>query len=126
MSDGKFEPGEMWRERAGRIVLDPEDPRGMPLETPADRRWLWRIEGALAVSAANDTLKQLSADLYAYLAETCGHHWLHSDDSGEPGGGDFGPHRQCLWCNEVVFEGDAANKVARVILGMPQEGERAG
>jgi hypothetical protein len=111
-----IEPGRTWRERAGRGVLDPEDPRGDPLATPTDRRWLWRIQGTLSVSAVNGTQRQLAADLYAYLAETCEHHYLHSE-----GDGDFEPHRQCLWCCEVVFEGEAANKAARVILGMEQE-----
>lgn len=112
-----IESGETWRERAGRIVLDPEDPRGSPLETPADRRWLHRVEGLLAVAATNDTLKQLGADLYAYLAETCDHHYLPYD-------GDelFPPHKQCMWCNEVLFEGEAANQVARAILGPEESG----
>jgi hypothetical protein len=108
-----IEPGGTWRERAGRGVLDPEDPRGNPLATPADRRWLWRVEGTLSVSAVNGTQRQLAADLYAYLTETCEHHYLHSE-----GDGDFEPHDQCLWCSEVEFTGGAANKVAREILGM--------
>lgn len=109
----RIEPGETWRERAGRIVLDPLDAHGAPVATPVDRRWLWRIEGLLAVSATNETQRQLAADLYAYLAETCEHHLRHYDgDEAIP------EHDQCLWCNEVTFAGDAANKVAREILGM--------
>jgi hypothetical protein len=107
-----IEPGETWRERAGRIVLDPQDPHGDPLPTPADRRWLWRIRNTLAVSATNDAQRQLAADLRAYLDETCEHHMLHYD-----GDEAFAPHDQCLWCSEVTFTGEAANKVARVILG---------
>lgn len=111
-----IESGQTWRERAGRIILDSNDPEGNPLATTADRRWLWRIENELAVSAGNDTLRQLGADLRAYLAETCEHHHMHyADFEG------FAPYDQCLWCSEVVFLGDAANKVARAILGM---GER--
>jgi hypothetical protein len=108
-----IEPGETWRERAGRSVLDPEDPHGNTLATPADRRWLWRLAASLAVSATNDTQRQLAADLYAYLLETCEHHWLHYE-----GDEAFATHDQCLWCREVVFTGEAANKAARMILGM--------
>jgi len=108
-----IESGQTWRERAGRIVLDPLDAHGEPVATPADRRWLWRIEGLLAVSATNDEQRQLAADLYAYLAETCGHHLRHYDGDSE-----IPEHDQCMWCCEVTFTGDAANKVAREILGM--------
>lgn len=113
--NGALRPGETWRTRAGRIVLDQEDPRGMPLDTPLDRRWLWRIEHELGVSAANDTLRQLGADLYAYLTETCRHHWLRS-----AGDESVGAHEQCMWCGTVTFEGEAANQVARMILGTPE------
>jgi hypothetical protein len=109
----RLEPGETWRERAGRIVLDPNDAHGAPVATPADRRWLWKIEGILAVTATNDTQRQLGADLRYYLAETCEHHMRHYD-----GDEAYPEHDQCLWCSEVQFTGDAANKVARVILGM--------
>lgn len=112
-----IEPGETWRERAGSIVLDPNDPNGDPLSTPADRRWLWRIEGALAVSATNDTLRQLGMDLRHYLAETCEHHMRHYD------GEDDLSYSQCLWCSDVVFTGEAANKAARMLLGMTGEAE---
>jgi hypothetical protein len=106
-----IEPGVTWRERAGRIVLDPRDPRGNPLTTPADRRWLWRIGNTLAGSAGTDELRQLAADLRGYLDETCEHHDLHYD-----GGEDYPPHDQCLWCGEVGLTGDAANQVARILL----------
>jgi hypothetical protein len=108
-------PGETWRVRAGDMVLSPEDPHGNPLPTPPDRRWLWRVENELHASAKSKELRQLAADLYAYLTETCECHWLEYDDTGKPGG--FGPHRKCLWCGTVTFEGEAANQVARVILG---------
>lgn len=108
-----IQSGETWRQRAGSGVLDPNDPRGNPLATPTDRRWLWQIENQLAVSATNDTLRQLAADLRWYLAETCEHHYLHYEGDEE-----FATYDQCLWCNEVVFKGDAANQAARVILGM--------
>jgi hypothetical protein len=111
----RVEPGETWRERAGRIVLDPLDAHGAPVATPTDRRWLWRIEGELAVSATNDTQRQLAVDLRYYLAETCEHHTRHYGAEG-----DFPEHDQCLWCGEVDFTGEVANKVARVILGMEE------
>lgn len=111
----RTEPGETWRERAGRIVLDPLDAHGALVATPTDRRWLWRIENELAVSATNDTQRQLAIDLRYYLAETCEHHMRHYGSDGE-----VPEHDQCLWCSEVSFTGDAANKVARVILGMEE------
>jgi hypothetical protein len=107
-----IEDGRTWRERAGRIVLDPQDAHGTPVATPTDRRWLWRIEGLLAVSATNGTQRQLATDLRYYLAETCEHHLRHYDADGE-----IPEHDQCLWCSEVSFTGDTGNKVARVILG---------
>jgi hypothetical protein len=109
----RIEPGETWRERAGRVVLDPLDAHGVPVPTPTDRRWLWRIENTLAVSATNDTQRQLATDLRYYLSETCEHHLRHYDGDEE-----IPPHTRCLWCSEVEFTGDAANKVARLILGM--------
>ena len=87
-----------WRERAGRIILDPNGPDGRPLETPRDRRWLWRIEHSLAVNATNDMLRQLQRDLHQYLAETCEHHWSERD-----GDDDIPAHRQCLWCSDVEW-----------------------
>jgi len=95
--NGQAPEAPTWRERAGRIVLDPCDPRGEPIETPADRRWLWRIASQLAVSATSDGLRQLADDLHAYLAETCAHHWLPYD------GDEYLPaHRQCLWCTKIT------------------------
>lgn len=101
------EPGTTWRDRAGRIVLDPEGPHGEPLPTPTDRRWLWRIENELSVGATSDTQRQLAADLYRYLCETCEHHW-HDYEASEWRHPDTGEvmdripaHRQCLWCSEV-------------------------
>jgi hypothetical protein len=115
----RIKPGETWRDRAGSIVLDPNDPNGIPLPTPADRRWLWRIENALAVLATNDGLRQLGLDLRAYLAETCEHHMRHS------GEGDAPEYGQCLWCSEVVFEGDAANEAARAAVAILGIGDAA-
>jgi hypothetical protein len=100
-------PGESWRERAGLIVLDPNDPHGNPIPTPADRRWLWRIEGFLGVQATNDAQRQLAADLRAYLSETCGHHMTHHE-----GDETFAGHSQCLWCNYTVFTDSAETKGA--------------
>jgi hypothetical protein len=103
MSDKtRTEPGGTWRERAGLIVLDPNDPNGNPLATTTDRRWLWRIAGSLSVSATNPELRQLGVDLHAYLGETCEHHWLHYEGDELDGILD-----QCLWCSVVELRGDA-------------------
>ncbi len=99
-----------WRDNAGPSLLDPNDPNGLPIATPLDRRWLWRLEGTLAVCAGNDTLKDLARDLHRYLNETCEHHWLYSEASrwegpGEPDPPDVLPeHWQCLWCCNTQFE----------------------
>ena len=106
MSARTWQDGATWRNRAPRSVLDPLDPGGEPITTPADRRWLWRLEGDLAVSATNDTLRQLARDLSAYLHETCEHHWRDYEastwDHPDVAEGDVIPaHRQCLWCSDV-------------------------
>ena len=92
-----------WRDRAPRSILDPFTPRGDLVTTPMDRRWLWRLEGTLAVCATNDTLRQLARDLSQYLCETCEHHWQAYE-----GDDDIPAHRQCLWCNDVEWAGDLA------------------
>lgn len=90
-----------WRENAGRALLDPNDPRGEPLTTPLDRRWLWRIESMLTVSGTTETHRTMQRDLRAYLNETCEHHWLPYD------GDDQVPaHRQCLWCCDVLWDNE--------------------
>lgn len=90
-----------WQSRAGRVILDPLGPNGEPIGTPRDRRWLWRIETELAVSATTDTMRQLGADLGQYLRETCEHHWTeYHPVLGTPDAA-IGPHRQCLWCSAV-------------------------
>ena len=87
------EHGSSWRDRAGRMILDPDDSQGRPVSTPVDRRWLWRVEHLLATCATNDPLRQLAADLRAYLNETCEHHWITlSADECCP------EMRQCTWC----------------------------
>ncbi|MGW4127989.1 hypothetical protein [Amycolatopsis japonica] len=87
-----------WRERAGRILLDPADPDGEPLTTPLDRRWLWRIEQVIAINGGNDTMRQLAFDLKQYLNETCEHHWrLYAREK------DIPSHTQCLWCCTVEW-----------------------
>ena len=90
-----------WRDRAPHSILDLFTPRGDLVTTPMDRRWLWRLEGTLAVSATNDTLRQLARDLGQYLHETCEHHW-----QPYAGDDDIPAHRQCLWCNDVEWAGD--------------------
>lgn len=88
-----------WRDRAGRIILDPNGPSGQPISTPADRRWLWRIEGFLAVMANTGLQRALARDLRQYLNETCEHHW-HDCAADEV----IPAHRQCLWCCDVDWE----------------------
>lgn len=87
-----------WRERAGRIVLDPLDPEGNELATPKDRRWLWRVESFLAVNATTEEQRRLASDLHAYLNVTCEHHWMNREAEQH-----IEAHRQCLWCNHVEW-----------------------
>jgi hypothetical protein len=88
-----------WRDRAPLSVTDPCDSQGLPLSTPADRRWLWRIESFLAVSGTNDTQRQMGRDLAQYLNETCEHHYIHfTPEPREP------RCRQCIWCHETEWE----------------------
>jgi hypothetical protein len=97
-------PGS-WRDRAGLLVLDPEDPHGNPLDTPLDRRWLWRLEGRLAVEANTGELRRLADDLRQYLDETCEHHWLDYDSTDGPADDPRSqPFRQCLWCCSTEFK----------------------
>lgn len=87
-----------WRDRAGRILMDPCDPRGDQIGTPLDRRWLWRIAQFMAVSATTDMQRGLFDDLREYLHGTCRHHWLHYDADEV-----VAEHNQCLWCCEVEW-----------------------
>ena len=85
-----------WRDRAPRSVTDPYDSQGQPVFTPVDRRWLWRIEGFLAIYGTNDGHRQMGRDLAEYLNETCEHHWIRlSADDCCPA------MRQCTWCSET-------------------------
>lgn len=90
---------ETWRTRAPRSLIDPLDSRGQPVATPTDRRWLWRLEGFLAVNGTNDLQRQMGSDLRAYLNETCEHHWIHlpADDCCEAA-------RQCTWCHWTEWQ----------------------
>lgn len=93
-----------WRERAGNGLLDPNDPYGIPIATPLDRRWLWRLEGFLAISGTNDTLRLMGTDLRQYLHETCEHHWTHYEQTDPTDW--LESHRQCLWCCYVEWESE--------------------
>lgn len=88
-----------WTNRASNPLVAAYDRYGVPLTTPMDRRWLWRIEGALAISSQHDS--QLLKDLKQYLYETCEHHWLHYD-----GDEVVAEHRQCMWCDTVDWKGE--------------------
>ena len=88
-----------WRERAPRGVIDPNGPDGKPCPTPTDRRWLWRLETELVVLGTTDALREIGRDLRQYLNETC-EHWFGED---WPGDDVIPAHRQCRWCNDVVW-----------------------
>ncbi len=92
-----------WRDRAPAMLLTTTDPDGEPCATPADRRWLWRLESALAINApSGSTLSVLGRDLRQFLNETCEHHWRVYDNTGS---GDWiASHRQCLWCSDVEWK----------------------
>lgn len=81
-----------------RGVGDPWCPRGGRIQTSTDHRLLWHIENVLAVSATNDTLRELQSDLRRYLNTRCDHHWdRYEGDAGIP------EHWQCLWCSDVLW-----------------------
>ena len=100
---------DRWESRAPNSLLSLLGPDGEPVTAPLDRRWLWRIENNLAVSATNDTQRQLARDLSQYLHETCEHHWLPGARSQwtNPDTGrvehEIEEHRQCLWCDLVEW-----------------------
>lgn len=96
-----LEPGTTWRERAGRIILDPFNAHDELIMTPTDRRWLWKVESTLTVTATSDTQRQLARDLAAYLAETCEHHWRYHEACEE-----IPAHRQCMWCAAFEWTSD--------------------
>ena len=88
-----------WMDRAPASVLEfGLCSQGDPDETSVDRRWLWRLEGFLAVSGTTDLQRQMGRDLAEYLFETCEHHWHEAAAEN-----DIPAHRQCLWCNEVEW-----------------------
>jgi hypothetical protein len=87
-----------WRDRLPASMTDLEDPHGNPCLTPMDRRWLWRLEGFLAVAGTNDALRNMGRDLRQYLNETCDHHW-----TAYPGDPEIPAHRQCIWCCDVEW-----------------------
>lgn len=88
-----------WRDRAPNPLLSDLDMDGEPHNTGLDRRWLWRLEIALAINAPmGGTLDQLRQDLRQYLNETCQHHY-----KAYMGCEYIQAHSQCLWCNDVVW-----------------------
>jgi hypothetical protein len=87
---------QTWGDRAWRAILAPLDPHGNPIETPADRRWLWLLAREIDTSGDEETWR-LVRDLNSYLSGTCVHHWLSY------GADEYMPaHRQCLWCNLIT------------------------
>lgn len=93
---------ETWASRAPSSLTDPLCPSDHPVAESVDRRWLWRMEGFLAVSGTSEAQHAMRRDLASYLIETCTHHWHEAED--DP---DYAPaHRQCLWCNYVEWVSD--------------------
>jgi hypothetical protein len=100
MSTEYVHPGADYRSRLPAMLRDTlTDARGAPCFTTTDRRWLWRLEGFLAVHATSEAHRQMAADLQIYLHETCEHHW--NDYAGDE---EIDAHRQCLWCNDVEWQ----------------------
>lgn len=93
---------ENWQDNAPAMLRSLAGPDGEDIPTPFDRRWLWRIEAFLAVSGTNDNQRQLGRDLRQYLNQTCQHVWRvwAGDDV-------IAAHRQCLWCNDVEWQGES-------------------
>lgn len=81
-----------------RSITDPFCPQGHVVTEPADRRWLWHLEGSLAVLATTHLLREQQHALRQYLNSTCLHHWHDSEADG-----DIAAHRQCLWCCTVEW-----------------------
>lgn len=90
-----------WQDRAPAMLRSQDGPDGEPIETPFDRRWLWRLESFLAVSGTTDAHRAMCRDLHEYLVETCEHVWRHS-----PAEDDLPERQQCLWCNDVEWLGE--------------------
>jgi hypothetical protein len=89
-----------WRDRAPAMLRESfTGPRGEPCFTALDRRWLWHLELTLSTRATTDMQREILRDLRQYLHETCEHHY--GDDW--PGDDVIPAHRQCLWCNDVVW-----------------------
>lgn len=87
-----------WRDNAPAMLRESfNGPNGEPCFTTLDRRWLWHVEGQLAVLATTDHLRDVQRDLAQFLHETCEHHW----GSDWPGDDHVPAHRQCVWCNYV-------------------------
>lgn len=99
-------PGTRWQDRAADMLQDDAvglNRAGNPDPTDTDRRWLWRLDGRLAVDATNDRLRALQADLQEYLRETCVHQW--DDEAGyhyfPPESPGVPKMRQCNWCRHT-------------------------
>lgn len=91
-----------WQDRMPRSVLDLYCAADHIVTTPTDRRMLWHIEAALAVTATNEMQRQLGRDLRQYLHATCEHHW-HEYEPDPENPNDIAAHRQCVWCSDVEW-----------------------
>lgn len=100
---------DTWRDHFPRSVLDPFCPSGHVVAESIERRMLWHLEGVLAVSATNDTLRLIARNLRDFLDETCQHHW-HEYAPDPANENDVEAHRQCMWCNRVEWLDDSAEK----------------
>lgn len=89
-----------WRDHAPAMLRDSfSGPNSEPCFTTMDRRWLWHLELTMSTRATTELQREILADLRQYLHETCMHHF------GDDWLGDevIAAHRQCLWCNHVVW-----------------------
>lgn len=89
-----------------RGVTDPFCAQEHVIETSTDRRLLWHLELQLSGSG-DERLRESGRALSRYLHATCEHHWHeHLTCCTPPNDGCEPAHRQCLWCNDVVWGGD--------------------
>lgn len=83
-----------------RGIFDRYGPDGEVINTPTDHRMLWHVRDHL-LSVSVPYVREIFEFLNDYLAATCQHHWKNYE--AEPGYCEA--HRQCLWCNDVIWLG---------------------
>lgn len=82
-----------------RGVFDKYGPDGELIQTPTDHRMLWHLENRLALAPSTPYLQEAYSLLLAYLQGNCQHHWREYEAEE----GYCEAHRQCLWCNDVIW-----------------------